>query len=58
MNNLKRFITEEEGMGTVEMVLIIVVLIALVLLFKDAIVAFVNKVLGSISSGGDKVMAP
>ena len=37
MRNFERFIKEEEGMGTVEVVLIIVVLIALVAIFKDSI---------------------
>jgi Flp pilus assembly pilin Flp len=57
MNNLKRFVTEEEGMGTVELVLIIVVLIALVLLFKTTIVKFVGDVLGRITNKGGQVMS-
>lgn len=56
MNNLKRFMTEEDGMGTVELVLIIVVLIALVLLFKGKIIEFVTKVLDSITNKGSQVM--
>ena len=35
MRNLRTFIKEEDGMGTVEIVLIIVVLISLVAVFKD-----------------------
>lgn len=57
MNNLKRFMTEEDGMGTVELVLIIVVLIALVLLFKGKIIEFVTKVLDSITNKGSQVMS-
>ena len=57
MNNVKRFIKEEEGMATVELVLIIVVLIAVVLIFKKAIIAFVTDILANITKGGDEVKA-
>ena len=46
MNNLKnftQFIGEEEGMGTVEIILIIVVLVGLVIIFKGQIVSIVNS---------------
>lgn len=39
----------DEGMGTVELVLIIAVLVGLALMFKDTIVGFVTDVLGDIS---------
>jgi Flp pilus assembly pilin Flp len=55
MNNIKRFINEEEGMGTVELVLIIVVLIALVLIFKAKIIEFVTSILDKITTNGDTV---
>ena len=41
MRNFKSFLKEEEGMGTVEIVLIIVVLVALVAIFKDSIKSLV-----------------
>lgn len=56
MSNLKRFFAEEEGMGTVELVLIIVVLIALVLLFKSTVVKLVQDALNKITGKGGDVM--
>lgn len=50
---VKGFLKEEEGMGTVEIVLIIAVLVAIALLFKDKITEFVNKALGNIFDGLD-----
>lgn len=47
-----RKIKDEEGMSTIEIVLIIVILIALVLMFKNTVVEFVSNVLGKISSQG------
>ena len=35
MKTLVRFFREEEGIGTVELILILVVLISLVIIFKD-----------------------
>lgn len=55
MKNLKRFIKEEDGMGTVEIVLIIVVLIALVAIFKDSIKKVVEKILKTISTNANKI---
>lgn len=42
-NIAKDFIKEEDGLGIVELVLIIIVLIALVVIFKDKVAAFVGK---------------
>ena len=55
MRNLKSFIKEEEGMGTVEIVLIIVVLIALVAIFKDSIKSLVEKILKKITTNANKI---
>lgn len=41
-----------KGISTIEIVLIIVVLIALVLIFKDFIIDFVKNILNNISSQG------
>ena len=43
MGGLKELWKEEEGIGVVEIILILVVLIALVLLFKEKITTVVNK---------------
>ena len=48
MKILKDFFREEDGLGTVEIVLIIAVLVGLALIFKNAIVKFVNSILGNI----------
>lgn len=51
------FCTSEEGMGTVEMILIIVVLIGLVLIFKKQIRSIVESIMNKISSDSDAVMS-
>ncbi len=48
----KAILQGDEGMGTIEIVLIIVILIALVLMFKNTIVSFVSGILSKISSQG------
>ena len=49
---LREFWNREDGMGTIEIVLIIVILIALVLMFKNTVVDFVSGILEKISSQG------
>lgn len=46
----KRFWTEEDGIGTVEMILILVVLIALVIIFKNQLTSLVNEIFDKITS--------
>ena len=48
MKILRDFLREEDGLGTVEIVLIIAVLVGLALIFKNAIVGFVKGILGNI----------
>ena len=55
MRNLRSFMKEEEGMGTVEIVLIIVVLIALVALFKESIKKLVKKKKKKITENANKI---
>ena len=50
MKGFKQFLKEEEGMGTVEIILIIVVLIGLVVIFKKQITSLVNTILKKITS--------
>ena len=40
----------ENGFGTVEMVLLLAIMLGLALLFKGTVVKFVNGILGQISS--------
>lgn len=51
----KQFLVEEEGMGTVEVILIIVVLVGLVILFKNEITAIVQTLFSKITSQTSKL---
>lgn len=55
LKGLRQLMTEEEGMGTVEVILIIVVLVGLVLIFKKQITDIVNKLFEKISSQSQTV---
>ncbi len=44
----KDFLKEEDGLGTVEIVLLIAILVGLALAFKKSIVEFVNGILKGI----------
>lgn len=58
MRNLKtwkQLLREEDGMGTVEIILIIVVLVGLVLIFKEQITAIVNSIFSKITSQTKKI---
>lgn len=53
MNKLKtwkQLLKEEDGMGTVEVILIIVVLIGLVIIFKEQITGVVNSIFDKITA--------
>jgi len=58
MNKLKtvrQFLAEEDGMGTVEVILIIVVLVGLVIIFKEKITEIVNSIFSKITSQTKKI---
>ena len=55
MRTLKEFWMEEEGMGVVEVILIMVILISLAAIFKTQITSLVNKVLKKITTQADKI---
>ncbi len=58
MDGLKGFrqlMTEEDGMGTVEIILIIVVLVGLVILFKGQITKVVEDIFKKITTQTNKV---
>ncbi|HIT66646.1 MAG TPA: holin, BlyA family protein [Candidatus Merdisoma merdipullorum] len=46
----RRLWKEEDGIGTVEMILILVVLIALVIIFKNQLTSLVNEIFDKITS--------
>ena len=50
MCELQKFWNEEDGIGTVEMILILVVLIGLVIIFKDQLTSIVKTIFAKISS--------
>lgn len=51
----RQLMREEDGMGTVEVILIIVVLVGLVILFKNQITKIVNSIFNKITSQTGKV---
>jgi uncharacterized iron-regulated membrane protein len=57
MRDLRSFIMEEDGMGTVEVVLIVLVLAGLVVIFKKEITRVVNKIVGLIDGKVDEAAA-
>lgn len=46
----KRFLLEEDGIGVVEIILILVVLIGLVVIFKKQLTTLVNNAFSNIST--------
>ena len=51
----KDFLRDESGMGVVEIILIIVVLIAMVLIFKEQITALVQNIWESINKSAKDI---
>ena len=45
---MKNFLKEEDGLGTVEIVVIIAVLVGIALIFRDAIINFVTGIMKSV----------
>lgn len=54
-DSVKGFVTEEDGVGVVEIILILVVLVGLVVIFHDRIGKVVEKALGKVESGSSKL---
>lgn len=55
LKNVRDLIREEDGMGTVEIILIIVVLVGLVIIFKDRITDLVNNIFDKITKETNKI---
>jgi Flp pilus assembly pilin Flp len=55
MLGLKNFLKEEDGVGVVELILILVVLIALVLIFKKQLTSLVNSIFDTITTQAGSV---
>lgn len=57
LKDFRNFLQEEDGMGTVEIIFIIVVLIGLVIIFKNQLRALVENVFDKISADSKTVMS-
>lgn len=57
LKGFQRFLREEEGMGTVEIILIIVVLIGLVIIFKTQLRSLVETIFEKITKDSRTVMS-
>ena len=55
VNGVKNFMADESGMGTIEVILIIVVLIGLVMVFKTEIRGLVQEVISHIKSDAQTI---
>ena len=55
MQYMKKLLLEEDGMGVVEVILIMVVLIAMVVIFKEHITALVENIWNSINKGAKSI---
>ena len=55
LKSFRQFLTEEDGMGTVEVILIIVVLVGLVIIFKEKITEVVNSIFTKITNQTIKI---
>lgn len=55
MRNFDEFMEEESGMGVVEVILIMVVLIAMCMIFKEQITSLVENIWDSINKKAKKI---
>ena len=55
MYHIQSFLQEDDGIGVVEIILILVVLISLVLIFKKQLTSLVNSIFKKIVSQGNDV---
>ena len=56
MDEWMEFLQEEDGVGVIELVLILVVLIALVIIFRDQITSLVTSIWKSINGDAKKLL--
>lgn len=55
MRSFREFLFEEDGIGVVELILVLVVLIGLVLIFKKQLTNLVNDIFKTITDSAGKV---
>jgi Flp pilus assembly pilin Flp len=56
MNKIKEFIKEEDGIGVVEIILILVILIGLVVIFKEEIEKIVKNAFDAIQDDAGEIV--
>lgn len=56
MKQVKNFLVEEDGVGVVEIILILVVLIGLVIVFKSQLTGLVTNIFSKITSDSNKII--
>ena len=55
LNIVKEFMQEEDAVGVVEIILILVVLISLVIIFKDQLTSLVESILSKITKQSNSI---
>ncbi len=55
MRELQMFLTEEDAIGVVEIILILVVLIGLVVIFKDQLTSLVRNILSKVTRQSNSI---
>ena len=55
MRGIREFVAEEDGVGVIELILILVVLIGLVLIFKEQLTDLVNDIFNTITKSAGRV---
>lgn len=50
LGSIRNFLEEEDGIGVVEVILILLVLVGLVIIFKDQIVSLAQSIFSNINS--------
>ena len=55
MNMIRKFWKDEDGIGVVEIVLILVILVALIVIFKDKITSIISSAFSQIDDGAGTI---
>lgn len=55
IESLKRFLEEEDGVGVVEVILILVVLVGLIIIFKSKLTILMNKIFSTITERAESL---
>lgn len=55
MNTWKKFWMEEDGIGVVEVILILVILVAIIVIFKDQITSIISNAFSEINNGAGTI---